>query len=49
MPVHKKEDNPIVDIYRPVSLLSILRKNFERMIFNPIFEYLEENNLYILS
>ena len=45
MPVHKKEDKQIVDNYRPVSLLPILGKIFERIIFNSIFEYLEENNL----
>ena len=45
VPVHKKGDKQIVDNYRPVSLLPILGKIFERVIFNPIFEYLEENNL----
>ena len=35
----------MVDNYRPVSLLPILGKIFERIIFNSIFEYLEENNL----
>ena len=45
MPVHKKGDKQIVDNYRPVSLLPILGKIFERIIFNSIFEYLEENNL----
>ena len=45
VPVHKKGDKQIVDNYRPVSLLCILGKIFERIIFNSIFEYLEENNL----
>ena len=45
VPVHKKGDKQIVDNYRPVSLLPILGKIFERVIFNSIFEYLEENNL----
>ena len=45
MPVHKKGDKQIVDNYRPVSLLPILGKIFEKIIFNSIFEYLEENNL----
>ena len=31
--------------YQPVSLLPICGKIFERIIFNPIFEYLEENSL----
>ena len=45
VPVHKKGDKQIVDNYRPVSLLPILGKIFERIIFNLNFEYLEENNL----
>ena len=45
MPVHKKRDKQIVDNYRPVSLLPNLGKIFERIIFNSIFEYLEDNNL----
>ena len=45
VPVHKKGDKEIVDNYRPVSLLSILGKIFEFVVFNSIFEYLEDNNL----
>ena len=45
VPIHKKGDKQIVDNYRPISLLRILGKIFERIIFNLIFEYLEENNL----
>ena len=45
VPIHKKGDKQIVDNYRPVSLLLILGKHFQRIILNSIFEYLEENNL----
>ena len=45
VPVHRKGDKQIDDNYRPVSLLTILRKIFERVISNSNFEYLEENNL----
>ena len=45
VPIHKKGDKQIVDNYRPVSLLPILGKNFERVIFNSISGYLEGNNL----
>ena len=45
VPVYKKGEKQIVDNYRPVSLLPILGKIFEKIIFNSIFEYLEENNL----
>ena len=44
--VHKKGEKQIVDNYRPVSLLPILGKFFERIIYNSIFEYLQKNNLF---
>ena len=34
VPVHTREDTQIVDNYRPVSLLPIPQKKFERVIFN---------------
>ena len=43
--VLNKEDKQIVDIYRPVSLLLMFGKLFEKLLFNSIMEFLEENNL----
>ena len=43
VPVHGAKQ--IVDDHRPVSLLLVLGKIFERVISNSIFKYLEENNL----
>ena len=40
----KKDDKQILKNYRPVSLLPICAKIFERIIYNRIFEYLTENN-----
>ena len=40
-PIHKKGDKQIINNYRPVSLLPICGKIFERLIFNPLLEYLE--------
>ena len=45
VPVHKKGDKQLLDNYRPVSLLPILGKVFEKILYNNIFEYLQENNL----
>ena len=45
VPTHKKGDKQLLQNYRPVSLLPICGKIFERIIFNPIFEYLEKNSL----
>ena len=45
VPVHKKGDRQIVNNYRPVSLLPIFGKVFQNILFNSIFEYLQENCL----
>ena len=45
VPIHKKGDKQLLQNYRPVSLLPICGKIFERIIFNLIFEYLEKNSL----
>ena len=44
-PVHKEGDKQILKIYRPVSLLPICGKTFERLIYNNLFEYFIENDL----
>ena len=43
--VHKKGDKQLITNYRPVSLMSICEKVFEKIILNPIFVYLNNNNL----
>ena len=43
--VLKKGDKQVVNNYRPVSLLPIFGKVFEKILFNSIFEYLQENCL----
>ena len=45
IPVHKKGDKQIINNYRPVSLLPICSKIFEKIIFNSLFKYLEDNKL----
>ena len=45
IPVHKKGDKQITDNYRLVSLLSICGKTFEKLLFNSIFELLDDNNI----
>ena len=44
-PVHKKNDKQIISNYRPISLLPILAKNFERIIFKNLYNYLNDNKL----
>ena len=45
VPVHKKGDKQIVNNYRPVSLLPVCRKILERLVFNSIFDFLDNNSL----
>ena len=46
VPAHKKSDKYILKNYQPVSLLSICGKIFERLIYNSLFEYFIENDLF---
>ena len=43
--IHKKVDKQLIENYKPVSLLSICGKIFERLVFNSLFNYFIENNL----
>ena len=45
IPVHKKNDKQLVNNYRPISLLPIFGKIFEKIIFNKIYNFLLEGNL----
>ena len=45
IPVHKKNDKQLVINYRPISLLPIFGKIFEKIIFNKIYCFLIEEKL----
>ena len=45
IPVHKKNDKQLVENYRPISLLPIFGKSFEKIIFNKIYHFLLEDRL----
>ena len=45
VPIHKKGDKQLLQNYRPVSLLPICSNIFEKIIFNLMLEFLEENSL----
>ena len=49
VPVHKKEDKSLVKNYRPISLLPIFGKIFERVIYNSLFNYFISNKLFTPS
>ena len=44
--VHKNEEKNIVRNYRPISLLPIFAKVFERLLFNPLFAHFHDNDLF---
>ena len=46
IPLHKKDDEKVLDNYRPISLLPAISKIFERIIFNQVFTYFSKNNLF---
>ena len=46
VPVHKKESKSLIRNYRPISLLSILGKIFERLIYRDLFNHFYCNNLF---
>ena len=44
-PIFKKGDKQLIKNYRPLSLLPICGKVFEKLIFNHLYSYLHTNNL----
>ena len=47
--VHKKEDKMLAKNYRPISLLLIFGKMFERLIYNSLSNYFQSNRLFTPS
>ena len=45
VPIHKKDDKQVLKSYRPISLLPVCAKIFERIIYNRTFEYLIQSSL----
>ena len=46
VPIHKKESKNLIKSYRPLSLLPIFSKIIERLIFNCMFNFFRQNNLF---
>ena len=45
IPQYKKGDHSLLTNYRPISLLPTISKVFKRIIYDQMYEYLNENNL----
>ena len=46
VPIHKRDSKNLIKNYRPISLLPIFSKIFERLIFNSLFNYFIQNKLF---
>ena len=44
-PIHKKNEKNLIENYRPISILPICGKLLERIIFNNLYSFFEENNV----
>jgi hypothetical protein len=44
-PIFKKKDKQLIKNYRPVSLLPLLSKIFEKILFKKIYQHLNDNGL----
>ena len=47
--IHKRDDKQRLKNYRPISLLPISGKMFEKIIFNELFKFFIENELIHLT
>ena len=45
IPVHKKESKNLLTNYRPISLLHVCGKFFEKCIYNSLYSYLDSNDI----
>ena len=45
LPLYKKDDKELLNIYRPISLLPVISKIFERIIYNQLYSYFVINNI----
>ena len=49
MPLFKKGDQHILDNHRPISLLPVISKVFEKIVFDQLYQYLTDNDLIFTS
>ncbi len=45
IPIYKKDDETLFTNYRPLSLLLVISKIFERTIFKQLYKFLNDNKL----
>ena len=45
VPVFKSEDKTLLNNYRPISILPVFSKIFERLMYNRLLKHLDNNNI----
>ena len=45
IPVYKKGDNTLCSNYRPISILSVFSKIFEKLVYNRLMAFLDKNKI----
>ena len=46
-PIFKDGDKTEKSNYRPISVLSVISKLFEKLVFNQLYQYMKENGVYV--
>ena len=46
IPIHKKDEKDVLNNYRPISILPVLSKIFERVIFKHVYNFFHEHKLF---
>ena len=49
IPLFKKVDQHILDNYRPISLLPVISKVFEKIVFDQLYQYFTDNDRIFTS
>jgi len=47
IPLYKSGDSKVINNYRPVSILSVFSKKFERVIYDRIFQFVNESDFTV--
>ena len=46
IPLYKKDDHTFLENYRPISLLPVISKIFEKVAYNQLYEYFITSSLF---